>query len=85
MKCRPLKRSDRPTNESNRLAAKSLNYKYPKIAKRSESKERDAENIKLLHEGGWEVLVLWQCKLKDMDAVVTRLVDFLEEDRESAY
>jgi DNA mismatch endonuclease, patch repair protein len=64
-----------------RLPKSNLDYWGPKLER---NKERDAENIKLLREGEWEVLVVWQCELKDMDAVVTKLIGFLEKDREAA-
>jgi len=30
-----------------------------------------------LEELGWEVLVIWQCELKETDAVKVRLIGFL--------
>ena len=58
-----------------RLPKSNLDYWRPKLER---NKERDAENIQCLLEMGWEVAVVWQCELKDMDAVVAKLVDFLE-------
>jgi DNA mismatch endonuclease (patch repair protein) len=39
--------------------------------------ERDAENVARLRAMGWRVLVLWECELKDRDAVADRLRSFL--------
>jgi DNA mismatch endonuclease, patch repair protein len=58
-----------------RLPKSNLDYWRPKLER---NKERDAENIQCLLEMGWEVAVVWQCELKDIDAVVAKLVDFLD-------
>ena len=39
--------------------------------------ERDAQNIERLGADGWEVLVGWECELNDMNALETRLRNFL--------
>lgn len=39
--------------------------------------ERDAENIERLGADGWQVLVVWECELKDMHALEMRLRNFL--------
>jgi len=38
---------------------------------------RDAENYSALRERGWEVLVVWECQLKDSAALAARLQAFL--------
>jgi DNA mismatch endonuclease (patch repair protein) len=38
---------------------------------------RDNKNIKLLKELGWEVLVIWQCQIKDKQSIHIRLKNFL--------
>lgn len=38
---------------------------------------RDKRNIHLLEEDGWDVLVIWQCQIKDNN-ISTRIVHFLE-------
>jgi len=43
--------------------------------------ERDQKNLELLQEAGWDVLVIWECELRDMDAVRARLERFLEPVR----
>ncbi len=38
---------------------------------------RDAANIAALEARGWRAAVIWQCELKDMESVETRLARFL--------
>ena len=38
---------------------------------------RDKRNIHLLEEDGWDVLVIWQCQIKDNN-ISTRIAHFLE-------
>jgi DNA mismatch endonuclease (patch repair protein) len=46
-------------------------------AKLEGNKERDAAHCRRLHEMGWEVMVVWECELKDPDAVLRRIIRFL--------
>lgn len=61
--------------------------KYGKLPKTRESfwkekiqrnRQRDADNVHLLEDKGWHVLVVWQCELKDLDSLKKRLVEFIE-------
>lgn len=45
--------------------------------KRHRNVVRDFEQAERLKELGWEVLVVWECELKDSDALLTRLKGFL--------
>lgn len=38
---------------------------------------RDAKNERELADMGWRVLVVWECELKDMDALEGKLTSFL--------
>ena len=49
-------------------------YWLPKIAK---NRARDARNVKALRRGGWEILVIWECELRDLSKVRKRLQLFL--------
>lgn len=49
-------------------------------AKRLRTVERDRRTIKVLADDGWGVYVVWQCALKDMDAVKKGLVQFLSRE-----
>ncbi|UNK39842.1 very short patch repair endonuclease [Shinella sp. H4-D48] len=41
--------------------------------------ERDRKNLAALEAAGWKVLVIWECELRDLEAVRTRVSDFLGE------
>lgn len=38
---------------------------------------RDRDSYVKLHEAGWKVLVIWQCELRDVEAVRRKAVQFL--------
>jgi DNA mismatch endonuclease, patch repair protein len=38
---------------------------------------RDAKNVRELRRQGWKVLVVWQCAMKDVEALEKRLARFL--------
>ena len=46
-------------------------------AKRSRTRERDAQQREQLGAYGWEVLTVWECELKDLPVLENRLTDFL--------
>ncbi len=54
-----------------------LDYWRPKI---EENKERDAKVMAALAELGWNVAIVWQCELRDIDALKAKLEDFLLVD-----
>ena len=47
------------------------------IAKLERNHVRDARNVVLLQEQGWESLTVWECELKDLTATAERLVTYL--------
>lgn len=49
-------------------------YWHPKLAR---NVERDARSEAALRALGWHVLVLWECELKDLEALRERLQAFL--------
>ena len=53
-------------------------YWHPKL---SENAARDERNFQRLTAEGWEVLVVWECELRDMAAVASRLQAFLGSPR----
>ncbi len=53
----------------------SRDYWIPKLKR---NKQRDAENQARLCEMGWDVLVIWECEMKDRDALGKRIEAFLE-------
>lgn len=42
------------------------------------NRERDNKNLVMLNETGWQVLVVWQCELKNIDTLKKRLHEFIE-------
>lgn len=58
-----------------RLAKSNTEYWGTKI---DANKARDLKNINEIHELGWDTYVVWQCELKNMDAVIARLGNFLD-------
>lgn len=42
------------------------------------NKARDATNRRRLRKLGWEVLVIWECEVKRMNALIERIVGFLD-------
>ncbi|HCR30569.1 MAG TPA: DNA mismatch repair protein Vsr [Opitutae bacterium] len=55
-------------------------YWLPKFRK---NVERDRRNQTALQKAGWNVLVIWECELKDLEAVAARLIN--ELPRETKY
>ncbi|MBB2678929.1 UNVERIFIED_ORG: G:T-mismatch repair DNA endonuclease (very short patch repair protein) [Rhizobium esperanzae] len=39
---------------------------------------RDAENLSKLQEMGWQVLVIWECELRNSELVEQRIIGFLQ-------
>lgn len=52
-------------------------YWNPKI---EGNKARDQKHQQALEGLGWQVLVIWDCEIKNQPALRRRLVDFLESD-----
>jgi len=46
---------------------------------------RDAKNQGLLEARGWRVLVIWECELKNLAALQTRVRNFLEQPALTAH
>ena len=49
-------------------------YWVPKLAR---NKERDSLTLRRLAELGWDVEIVWECEVADIDALATRLLAFL--------
>jgi DNA mismatch endonuclease, patch repair protein len=45
--------------------------------KREKNRQRDKKHLQSLRAADWEVLVLWECWIKDMERLRKRLTDFL--------
>lgn len=58
-----------------RLPKSRLDFWIPKL---EGNRERDLRNLELLRRSGWTVLVVWECSLRDADAVAQEISEFLE-------
>ena len=54
----------------------NVEYWRQKIAR---NKARDKEHKKKLKKAGWDVMVVWECQLKDENRLVGMLVTFLDD------
>ena len=50
------------------LPKSNLDYWLPKLER---NKQRDKENVKKLQSLGWNVIVVWECELKDKTVLLT--------------
>jgi DNA mismatch endonuclease, patch repair protein len=57
-----------------KLPSTRIAYWSDKIAR---NRSRDAQSVEMLVNEGWEVLVIWQCELKNLDLLTARLIAFL--------
>lgn len=58
-----------------RLPKSRLDFWRPKLKRNS---DRDRDNEHALQSQGWDVLTVWQCEIKDVDALREKLKAFLE-------
>lgn len=47
-------------------------------AKITRNRQRDSDNLRSLEGSGWSVLVVWQCELKSVELLKTKLYEFIE-------
>lgn len=47
------------------------------MAKLEGNKKRDAINCRRLRKMGWDVMVIWECELRDLDTLLQRIIHFL--------
>lgn len=59
-----------------RMPKSRQDFWRPKLRK---NRERDEANRAALEADGWQVLEIWECELKDLEALEKRLVEFLEK------
>ena len=59
-----------------RMPESRREYWIPKL---TANKERDALNVAKLEATGWQVLTVWECEIRDAEALALRLREFLEE------
>ena len=51
--------------------------------KRARTVERDSKTLQALAAKGWDAYVVWECALRDLDALRSRLEFFLSRERRS--
>ena len=49
-------------------------------SKLRENRVRDLRNQRELKKFGWKSLVVWECQLKNIEALQFRVIDFLETE-----
>ncbi|MCY1282346.1 Very short patch repair protein [compost metagenome] len=55
------------------------NQKYW-LAKLEGNKARDETNLRKLRDAGWQILVVWECELRDLNLLALRLQSFLLDE-----
>lgn len=63
----------------NRLPKENRAYWESKI---NANTKRDKSHIAELSKKGWSVLTIWECEMKDQDALKHKIVEFLNARRE---
>ena len=58
----------------NRIPRENRDYWVNKI---QSNVARDERNINSLEENGWEVMVVWECEIKEIEKIKARLIKFL--------
>lgn len=61
-----------------RMPKSRLDFWRPKL---EGNRERDLRNQEALAQLGWSVLVVWECEIRDVDALKARLLAFLNENK----
>jgi DNA mismatch endonuclease (patch repair protein) len=59
-----------------RLPKSRLDFWKPKL---EGNKERDKINQEKLNAQGWEFIVIWECEIKDLETLTTRIIKFLDK------
>jgi DNA mismatch endonuclease, patch repair protein len=52
----------------------NTDYWHPKLAR---NVQRDEQHLERLKAAGWEVLVIWECEVRDEEALAQRLTSFV--------
>jgi DNA mismatch endonuclease (patch repair protein) len=64
-----------PSCRLTRTPKTRLEFWLPKF---EENRRRDLEKQRQLRDLGWEIMVLWECQLRDVESVKTHVREFLE-------
>ncbi|MFH1675297.1 MAG: very short patch repair endonuclease [Pseudomonadota bacterium] len=60
-----------------RLPKSRLSFWKPKL---EGNKERDKINQQKLNALGWEFIVIWECEINNLEALKTRIIEFLNKE-----
>ena len=60
------------------LPKSNVGYWRPKLTR---NRQRDRRNATALEAAGWGVLTVWECELRDLDGVMSRVYEFLASRR----
>lgn len=69
-------RHDDPACRLARLPKSRLDFWLPKL---SANAERDAKTQARLEESGWRVMTIWECQVRDTEALKRKISEFLEQ------
>lgn len=58
-----------------RVPKSNVDYWNPKLER---NRERDQQSYSSLEKLGWKVLIVWECEIKDLDALERKLRIFLQ-------
>ena len=61
-----------------RMPKSRLEFWRPKL---EGNRARDAVKLEQLRALGWDVMVVWECELRELDALVARVEAFLNENK----
>lgn len=64
-------------NKCGRMPKSRREFWEPKLRA---NRARDLRNQRQLKKLGWEYQVIWECELKDLDAIALRLLEFLDTE-----
>lgn len=48
------------------------------LQKLTRTRARDERNVATLKQAGWDVVTIWECQLRDIEATTQLLIEFLE-------
>ena len=64
----------------NRLPKTNVDYWKTKIER---NRNRDAESVRLLKKADWDVHIVWECELREMDHLRAKLLAFMTSSVEN--
>ena len=64
-----------PDCKISHLPKSNLGFWEPKLRA---NRERDSKNKDFLSEIGWDCLTIWECELKNIDEIKSKIINFLE-------